>query len=337
MSVARDLPARLGLRPPLAVASAAVAATAAAGWLAVSRDHSEDVTSAVSQLPWTGTAAVFALVLAAVAHFVCAAAALRGVSGRPLHLRDVTLTQVAAAAANRVVPNGVAGAGVNARYLVRSGLTAGAAGSALAALAVLGGASDAAYLAGITTFGPSIGIGGARGELQTLSRSGVAAGQRHAWLLLSVIAAVLITLVIRARGRLVSTAVRATRNAVSHARGLLSQRRQLATAALASMATTAVLGGGFALSVRVWGEAAHPLPTGALVALYGVAAAAGGSTPVPAFTGLTEAALIGGLTLGGYTASSSAVAVITFRVITFWLPVPAGLWAARRLRRAHLL
>jgi uncharacterized membrane protein YbhN (UPF0104 family) len=94
---------------------------------------------------------------------------------------------------------------------------------------------------------------------------------------------------------------------------------------------------GFVLAVDVWGQAAHPLPAGALVAVYLVAAAAGGATPLPAFLFVTELALIAALVLAGYTSGSALVAVVVFRVVTYWLPLPVGVWMGHRLRRTRLL
>jgi uncharacterized membrane protein YbhN (UPF0104 family) len=103
------------------------------------------------------------------------------------------------------------------------------------------------------------------------------------------------------------------------------------------MTTTIAMSAGFVAIVEVWGHAATPLPAGALVAIYLVAAAAGGTTPLPPIFGITEAVLIGGLVLAGYSSGSALLSVIIFRAVTYWLPLPVGLWAARRLRRASLL
>ena len=73
------------------------------------------------------------------------------------------------------------------------------------------------------------------------------------------------------------------------------------------------------------------------MAIYLVAAAMGTTTPLPAFFGVTEVALVGALVLGGYTSGSAIVAVVIFRAVSYWLPLPVGVWAARRLRRADLL
>jgi uncharacterized membrane protein YbhN (UPF0104 family) len=103
------------------------------------------------------------------------------------------------------------------------------------------------------------------------------------------------------------------------------------------MLTTAAMSTGFVIAVHAWGDAPMPLPVGALIAVYLLAATLGGATPLPAFVGVTETALVGGLILGGYTIGSAIVAVVVFRLITYWLPLPLGVLAARTLRTQALL
>lgn len=328
---------RIATRPISIAATCAVSLALAATWLLFVNDHSQDFTDSFAEVHWLGAATIVLLVAVAGVHYVSAALALRSVSNRPLPLMQATSSQLAAATMNRVVPNGLGGATVNARYLVRSGLTPGAATSAMATLALVGGLTDAAYVATVTTVGPAVGVGGATHELHTLSQAGVAASQSHTWLLALAATTVVIVLLARTRGRLISVIAAAARHAVVHFKGLVTKPQQLGVAAVASTLTTAILSAGFVLSVTVWGRAAHPLPVGALIAIYWIAAAASDATPVPAFVGLTEAALIGALVLGGYTASSATIAVLAFRLIVFWLPVPFGMLATRRLRRAQLL
>ena len=104
-------------------------------------------------------------------------------------------------------------------------------------------------------------------------------------------------------------------------------------AALVSSAlTTAAMSTAFVVAVRVWGHAPTALPAGALIAVYLLAATVGSAAPLPSFVGPTEAALIGGLILSGYSSGSASL-----RVITFWLPLPLGILAARNLRARALL
>lgn len=314
------------------------AATAAAfAWLAINGDRREDTTTSLSGLPWHTSAAVAVLLVLAAAHYLAAALSVRAVSNGRVGIRHTTYSQLAAAAVNRVVPAGIGALGVNLRYLTRSGLTPGAAASALGALAVVGGATDALYVGSVTALGPRLGAGGATTELHALTAAGVAAGQRHSSLIISAAVVAMLLVWLRRRGQLLRRLRSGFGQAAIHVRSLFGQPRQLANAAVSSLATTAVLSVAFVLTVRTWGSGAHVLPAGALVALYWVAVAAGTATPLPAFFGVTEAALISGLVLGGYTSLSATVAVLVFRGVTYWLPVPLGLWAGRTLRRQSLL
>ncbi|MDT7551290.1 MAG: hypothetical protein QOE84_3684 [Actinomycetota bacterium] len=330
----RVVPSRTLLGPALLVSVAVAGAFTA---LAGTEDANDALGAALLETPWLPISAVGVLLLLAAAHFVSAAFALRAVSGRRLSLRPTTFAQVAAAATNRIVPNGIGGAGLNLRYLLRAGVSPGAAATGLAALALVGGATDAGYVAAVTALGPAVGLPGAAGELQTLTAGGVQAGQQHLVVLVAAIAALSVVVVVRSFRHGTARFANGVRQAFSHGRDLLCHPARLGAAGLASAATTVAVSAGFVLAVEVWGHAATPLQPGALVAVYLVAAAAGGATPLPSFFVVTEAALVGALVLAGYSSGSALVAVLIFRAVTYWLPLPVGLWMGQRLRKTKLL
>ena len=80
---------------------------------------------------------------------------------------------------------------------------------------------------------------------------------------------------------------------------------------------------------------AGPTPgeVGTLVAIYMLAAAAGGLVPGPGGLGSTEAALVGLLALTGTQTALALSGVLIFRAVTHWAPVPIGLLFAGTLRR----
>jgi uncharacterized protein (TIRG00374 family) len=67
--------------------------------------------------------------------------------------------------------------------------------------------------------------------------------------------------------------------------------------------------------------------------IYLVGNTAGAIVPSPGGVGTIEVTLIGGLTAAGVSAGVAASVVILFRVLTFWLPVPAGWLALHSLQR----
>jgi uncharacterized membrane protein YbhN (UPF0104 family) len=329
-------------RPPTR-STALLAGTALLGvaaalslWNAGHNENADELAGALTELPWQAMGAVAALTGLVAVHFLSAATAVRALSGNSVALRPTALAQLAAGAADRIVPNGMGGAGVNLRYLCRAGLPPGAAVSALGVLALVGAVTDAAYGALVTVAGPHLGLTGAPQELRSLAAGGIQIGHRHSWLLLGLLAGVTLVLLVRRRGQL--TAIRSgAGQALAHLRDLAVHPRRLGIAAAASMATTVVMSAGFVITVQTWGTGRTPVPTGALVAMYLVGAAVTGATPLPPFFGATEAALVAALALAGYPLSSAALTVGIFRGVTYWIPLPIGIWAARRLRRHNLI
>ncbi|HEX4672966.1 MAG TPA: lysylphosphatidylglycerol synthase domain-containing protein [Solirubrobacteraceae bacterium] len=290
------------------------------------------------QISWPAAVAGMVLLGLTVVHFVFAAMALRSVSGRKLTMHSTAYAQLAAAATNRIIPNGIGGAGVNLRYLLRAGLHPGAAASALATLAVVGGLTDAAYASAVASAGPAVGVTGAAAEVRALTAHRLGAGAHPAtWLLFAAVLALIAVTVVRRRRASPAAFASAVRQACTHAAMLARLPRRLVTVLVASAMTTAAMSAGFVVAVRVWGHAPTPLPAGALIAVYLLAATVGGATPLPSFVGVTEAALIGGLILSGYSSGSAITSVVVFRLITYWLPLPVGIAAARHLRSRALL
>jgi uncharacterized membrane protein YbhN (UPF0104 family) len=321
---------------PLGWAGAVASAAAVSAYL-LHPDVPDGPVDAISPAVWSAVLGVLLLTVLSAIHYVSSAGALCAVSARPLSLRSTTLVQLAAAAMNRLVPGGVGGAGVNMRYLLRVGLPTGSATSAMATLALIGALTDAGYAAGVTLLGPSFGVHGATAEMRLLAQQGIRAGQQQRWLLAGCALVLIVALLVRVRGTVLSTVVRVMREAVEHGRSLFRHPLRIGSAAVASTLTTIAMTSAFVVAVESWGHATSPLPLGALAALYLVAAAVGGATPLPALLGTTELALVGGLTLAGYTTGSAVLTVAVFRAVTYWLPLPLGVWSARRLRRLSLL
>lgn len=297
----------------------------------------ETAGAAVAQLPSPAVLAVSLLALVVVLHYLLAAVALRAVGDTRLPLRTTAFAQLAAAAANRITPGSIGGAGVNARFLARSGMPAGAALSSVAALTMMTSLTTAALVALATTVGPFVGLAGAGSAFATLTSHTAGGGNKRFAMLLAFAVVLLAVVIKRGARRTLRGVVDGARQALIHLRDLAMHPQRLATASLATAATTCVMCAGFAVSVSIWGQSAHPLPIGGLAAVYLVGVAAGSATPLPPIAGLTEMSLIGSLAMTGYTHTSALIAVAVFRALTYWLPLPFGIWAARRLRASHNL
>jgi uncharacterized membrane protein YbhN (UPF0104 family) len=127
-----------------------------------------------------------------------------------------------------------------------------------------------------------------------------------------------------------------TGNVLTQLRRFVREPRGTAMVLLASGGRTAVLASAFTITVlAVVGPTAPPV--GALLVVYFVGSAAGTATSFPAVTGATEALLTGALVATGVAPTRALVAVLVFRGLTAWAPVPVGLVAARRLRDRRAL
>lgn len=322
---------------PLTAVTLVIGGLAWATWLVGRHEDYDELSATVSAWPWRESAATLTLLVLAAVHFLGAAVAIRSLSDERLPLVPTVWAQLAAGAADRLVPNGVGGLGVNLRYLGRAGVAPGAAGSALALLAVIGLATDAGYGGLVAVAGRWLGLPGAGHELHLLARAGLRAGQQHHWF---VIASLLVgggVLLLRHRRRPREQVRQGAAQAQRHLGEPVRRPARLSTAGAASAITTVVMSVGFAIAVHTWGVTGAPLGNGALVAVYLLAVGVAGAAPVPPFLGGTEVALVAALTVSGYTASSAVVVVAVFRGLMYWLPLPLGAWGARHLRRTGML
>jgi uncharacterized membrane protein YbhN (UPF0104 family) len=76
------------------------------------------------------------------------------------------------------------------------------------------------------------------------------------------------------------------------------------------------------------------VPFGRIGFVYLTGSAIGSIIPTPGGLGAVEAALTAGLTAAGVPGAVAVSAVLLFRLVTFWLPVPAG-WAALNYLERH--
>lgn len=77
------------------------------------------------------------------------------------------------------------------------------------------------------------------------------------------------------------------------------------------------------------------LPLLTVLALYLLASTLAAAVPVPGGAGPVEAGLVAGLSLVGVAFVPAAAAVVLFRLVTHWLPVPLGLLAGAAALRGR--
>ncbi|MES5820434.1 lysylphosphatidylglycerol synthase domain-containing protein [Streptomyces sp. RG80] len=251
---------------------------------------------------------------AAAATWICAALAQQGAVVRRLPQGRLVAAQFAACAANHLLPAGLGAGAVNLRFLMRCGLPAGRAASALAVKGAAAVVVRAALIVVLALACPGVL------RFPRLSAGILAAG--------AVVVVCLAVVPAWSRCRRALAAVVADFRAV-HA------NPSRAAALWGGSLVFAVL---HALVLIAVGQAvALPLSPARVALLYLAASSAAALLPTPGGLGSLDAALALALTASGAPGAAAASAVLGYRLLTVWLPLVPGLVVLTVLIRSKAL
>jgi glycosyltransferase 2 family protein len=298
-----------------------IVATMAAVYLLAGQLARASLTTVLHKADWGW--GIVALALEAVT-FVGATWSLQGfVAGRLPFMRTM-LAQLAGSFVKLVTPAAVGGAALNIRYLQRRKIPAAAAA---ASVGVWQAVAFVLHILLITVF---IAITGSEHEKNPLKPPSwsyfVLAG-------LALVAVIVFSMpagrrLLRARAapvlgqvlpRLLEVAQQPRKMIQGIGGGLL-----LSAAYIACLSTCVSAFGG-------------SVPVASVAVVYLTGSALGSIFPTPGGLGFVEATLTSGLTLAGLPGAVAGSAVLLFRLITFWLPVPLGWVAFGYLERKQAL
>jgi uncharacterized membrane protein YbhN (UPF0104 family) len=110
--------------------------------------------------------------------------------------------------------------------------------------------------------------------------------------------------------------------------------RKLALGIGGALLLSATYVGCLAACVAAFGRT---VPIASIAVVYLTGSALGSILPTPGGLGGVEAALTAGLTAAGLPGAVAVSAVLLFRLLTFWLPVPIGWAALSYLERQQVL
>ena len=255
---------------------------------------------------------IVALALSA-STYIGATISLSGFVAARLSFFRTLLVQVAGSFITLVTPAAVGGAALNIRYLQRKKIPA-----AVAAASV-GVAQVVAFVLHIVLLVIFAAIAGssAKEHIQP---------PRWAWFVLAGLVVLALAVLAIPAGR------RALRARVSPTLGQVLPR--LLDVAQQPVKLAQGIGGALLLSlsyilclaacVAAFGRS---VPIASIAVVYLTGSAIGSILPTPGGLGGVEAALTAGLTAAGLPGAVAVSAVLLFRLLTFWLPVPFG-WAA---------
>ncbi len=269
-----------------------------------------------------------AAVLVEAASFVCIWE-LQRVALQTKSWYPVATSQLAGNALGRVIPGGMAASGtLQYQMLIRAGLPSGRIASALTAVSVL--------LFGTVLALPLLSLPAILGGTPVAKGLAQAAYLGAGLFVLVLIGGVLVFVwdrPLKVVGRAATWVLNRTLRRRNHVDGLadrlLHERDSLRIAFGERWKGAVVAAGGkwildyLALVACLWAVGAEPNPS--LVLLAFVAGAFLGMIPLtPGGLGFVEAGLTGLLALAGVSAGAAVVATLAYRLVSYWLPIPAG-------------
>lgn len=254
--------------------------------------------------------------------FPMAAASYAGAVHRAIPFGRTTLVQVASAFTSRLTPGGLGGMGLNMIYLERLETPRTEAIGSIALNQAAGGVVHAIlFLAAAAV----LGIGGFIGKVAL----------PHGWLVLVVVVVVLVAAGVVlgtpfGRGRVLEPGLHVGRKLVA----VLRQPGKALTLFGGSAGVT--LSNALALAASLaafW----HGFSVLSVMAVYVGGSAIASAAPTPGNLGAVEAALVAGLTGIGVPAEEAVAAVLSFRLLTFWLPILPGAAVFRYLQHRQVV
>ncbi|MFK4107369.1 lysylphosphatidylglycerol synthase domain-containing protein [Streptomyces sp. NPDC002176] len=261
---------------------------------------------------WLSVAAV-----AAVGTWAASALAQQGAVVERLPGVRLVAAQFAACAANHLLPAGIGAGAVNLRFLLRCGLPMGRSAGALAVKGGAGGVARLVLIALLVPFCP--------GLLRVPELPLI-------WLVGALGAAALVAAV--AAGPLRPRCRRALTALLGDVRAVHARPARAVALWGGSLAFAALHCG---VLVAVARAVALPLPAPEVALLYLAASGAAALLPTPGGLGSLDAALVLALTTSGAPAATAASAVLGYRMLTVWLPLPPGLLTLAVLLRRKAL
>ncbi len=297
---------RIRLRTLVTLVAAVFAAYILAGELA-----STSFSGLFRHANWHWT--IVALGLSALT-YVGATLELSGFVLERLKFGRTLLTQVACSFVSLVTPAAVGGAAVNIRYLRRDKV---APADAVASVGVSQVIALALHLTLLAIF---VALAGTAKNISFRPPD-------WTYIALAVlVAAILVALAVPAGRRLLLSRLATTLGQViPRLLDIAQQPAKLAEGVGGALLVTAAYICCLDVSIRAFGGS---LPFVAVAVVYLTGNAIGSAVPTPGGIGAVETALSAGLTVAGLKPAAVAIyAVLLFRAVTFWLPVPVG-WAA---------
>jgi uncharacterized membrane protein YbhN (UPF0104 family) len=265
---------------------------------------------------------IAALALSA-ATYAGATLSLSGFVAAPLNFTRTLLAQVAGSFVTLVTPAAVGGAALNIRYLQRRKIPAAVAAASVGLNQVV------AFVLHILLLVIFAAIAGSS------AKDPIHPPRWAYFVLAGLILAVLAVFAVPAGRHLLRARLSPTLGQVlPQLLQVAQQPRKLVQGLGGALLLTLAYVLCLATCVAAFGRT---VPIASIAVVYLTGSAIGSILPTPGGLGGVEAALTAGLTAAGMPGAVAVSAVLLFRLLTFWLPVPVGWGALSYLERKHAL
>jgi uncharacterized protein (TIRG00374 family) len=280
--------------------------------------HVDESVAALGSANWAWLAAVLAT---SGLTYVAAALGMSGGVRERLPFGPTVQVALASSFVNRVTPANVGGMALNVRYLQKAGVPPAEAVTGVGLNVIAGGVVHLGLLAGFLTWSRR----GASDAFALPSSS----------TLLVVVAVVLalaglVLATRRGRGLARSHVLPPIRQSLSSVRGVARSPLRLAALFGGSAGVTLAYVAALACAVAAFDGG---IPFAQVGAVYLGASLIAAAAPTPGGLGALEAALVAGLTGVGMDPALAVAAVLSYRLLTFWVPVLPGWLCFRHLER----
>jgi undecaprenyl-diphosphatase len=253
--------------------------------------------------------------------YVGAAIGIMGAVPQRLAFGPAVLAQTASSFVNRVTPASIGGMVLNTRFLVKSGVDPATAVAGVGLNSVAGGIVHVVPL--VVFFVWSGSALGRAFKVPSGSKALIAVA-----LLLALLGATLLTR--WGRRKVLGPVVRAVRSSATNLRKVSKSPVKLTMLFGGSVLVTFAYICAFGGSVAAFGGS---LSVPKIGAVFLGASAVAAAAPTPGGLGALEAALVAGLSGVGMESGPAVSTVLTYRLVTYWLPVLPGWLAWHVLQR----
>lgn len=265
--------------------------------------------------------------LASMATYVFAAISFQGAITQPIPFASNLRSQSASSFAGLVGPAGAGGYALNARFLQRNGLRPAEAAASVTIDGLAGFAMHAVLLTGFIVWA---GRSGGEDEVG-LGGISLPAGSTVLLVLAILLAALGVALAFGpVRTKVAQPVLGALRTGGTQIASLFQRPDRVVALFGGSTGISLSYVAAIACSVQAFGGG---LTFAQIGTAYLVAVALATLAPTPGGLGALEAALIAGLTGFGLASGPAVAAVLSFRLVTFWLPILPGWFSLAWMQR----